>query len=218
MNAKSQKLTLYTVIALVVAVVAIILYVQFRPEPTPDVSGELVLEGQPSLGSEDAPVKIATFEDFKCPACRRFEEEVFPRLKREFVETGQVELFFINLPFIGPDSTTAAIAGECAYQQDEAAFWEYKTYIFRAQGPESQVWATPERLVEIAAQYVPSLDSEALRTCIEERRYEDEVAADKAMGNSIGVNATPSAVVNGELLESASYQSVSAAIEDALNE
>lgn len=85
----------------------------------------------------------------------------------ELVETGQAKMYFMNYQFIGPDSTTVGIAGECAYRQDEAAFWEYKTYTYRSQGPESDEWATPQLLADIARENVPALDADELASCLD---------------------------------------------------
>ena len=216
MKSSTQKLTAYTAIALIVLIIAAIVYVQFGRGQGTAASGELDLSNQPSIGQEDAPVKIALFEDFKCPACRNFTESVFPQIERELIQSGQAEVYFVNFPLpLGPDSVTAAIASECVYEQSEAAFWNYETYLFRAQGPESQEWATPERLTEIAREYVPSVDADALRTCIDERRFAERVESERAMGAAAGVNSTPSVFVNGEKVERPDFNSINAAVQRA---
>lgn len=215
--APARRLTLITLVILALLAVGAILYFQFAPQQsaTTGVSSELDLSGQPLLGQEDAPVEIAVFEDFKCPACQFFDAEVMPQLERELIDTGQARFYFLNFPFLGPDSTTAAIAGECVYNQDEAAFWEYKTLLFRAQGPESEEWATPAFLAGIARDNLPQLDADALQSCIEDETYAEEVAADRDMGNAAGVQGTPSVYVNGELLESFEFATIQAAVENA---
>ena len=215
---KAQRLTLMTGVVIALALVGIIVYSQFQPEPTAPsaaANGELNYEGQPVLGDAAAPVTIAVFEDFKCPACAFFEESAFPRVERELVDTGAAKVVFFNYPFLGPDSTTAAIASECAFSQSESAFWEYKTILYRSQGPENQRWATPARLTELAETYVPDLDSEALSSCIEERAFEGEVTAEREMGTAAGVQGTPSVFVNGEKVEServVTFEDIQAAI------
>ena len=141
MKSSTQKLTVYTAIALIVLIIGAIVYVQVGRGQSGEISanGELDLSNQPSLGEEGAPVQIALFEDFKCPACGSFTQSVFPQIERELVQSGQAEVFFVNFPLpLGPDSVTAAIAAECVYEQDEAAFWDYKTSAFsrsRTRGP-----------------------------------------------------------------------------------
>lgn len=216
-TAPAQRLTLITLGVLALAILGVILYVRLAPQNTANAaaSGELVLEDQPMLGQPDAPVEIAVFEDFKCPACAFFDENVLPQVERELIGTGQARMYFVNYPFLGPDSTTAAIASECAYRQDEAAFWTFKTYIFRSQGDETQEWATPARLAEIARDNVPGLDADELRTCTEEERHADVVQADRELGNRVGVQGTPTVFVDGVALEDFSFETIQAAVQNA---
>ena len=216
----TQRLTLITAAVVAVALIGIIVYSRLQPSPasttTNSASTDLTYDGQPRLGDPDAPVVLAVFEDFKCPACQFFDANILPQLERDYLNTGQAQLYFFNFPFLGPDSTTAAIAGECAYEQNEAAFWEYKTILFRAQGPESQQWATPARLEDLATN-LGDLDAAALRECTEEERYADRVADERQLGEDAGVTGTPSLYLNGRKLESANdYAAVQAAIDEAL--
>ena len=218
MKLSPQKLTLYTVIILAVALIGLVAWQRLAPGPSDlpaPFAGDFELQDQPVIGNPDAPVTIVAFEDFKCPVCRAFEEDAYPQIMRELVDTGQAKLHFMNFQFIGPDSTTAGIAGECAYSQNPAAFWTYKAYIYRSQGPESETWATPDHLVNLARENVPALDADALAACIEERRFENAVAADYELGQRAGVDATPTLFVNGQKLESWDYATVEAAVTEA---
>lgn len=218
---RTQQLTLITAIVVALVITGIIIYSRLQTGNAPATTaatGTLSYEDQPALGEDDAPVKLAVFEDFKCPFCRQFDQNVLPQLTREYIDTGQAQLHFINFSFIGPDSTTAALAGECAYRQNEAAFWDYKTIIFRAQGPESQQWATPSRLQELA-ENVGDLDAEALRQCINDEVHADAVAADNELARAVGVTGTPTLFVGDQQVASAlDYDAVSAAIDEALND
>lgn len=218
-TAPAQRLTVITLGVLAAAILGVILYFQFAPQGqgpgTEAASGELELQSQPMLGAPDAPVEIAVFEDFKCPACAFFDENVLPQVERELVQTGEAKVYFVNWPFLGPDSTTAAIASECAYEQDEAAFWNFKTFIFRSQGDETQQWATPARLADIARNNVPALDADELQTCIQEERYADAVQADREMGNRVGVGGTPTVFVDGVALSDFSFETIRGAVQNA---
>jgi protein-disulfide isomerase len=219
MNA--QRLTIITAVVLVLAILGFVIFNQTRPASTVGQTSadpsQLSYEGQPATGDANAPVKIAIFEDFKCPACKFFDENVWPKLEREYIDTNQVQAYFINYAFLAPDSRTAAVAGECVYQQNEALFWEYKKIVYRSQGPESQAWASPARLTELAREYVPDINADELRSCIDENRYEEAVQNDLAMGTAIGVRGTPSVFVNGTKVENANdYAQVKALIDEAL--
>lgn len=217
MKPTARRLTVATATVLVLAAAIVAAFVLFGGSSTPSGSPADVdfrLDEQPMIGDPDAPATIVAFEDFKCPVCQRFEETVYPRVVRDVIDTGRAKMYFINFQFLGPDSVTAGIAGECAYRQDEAAFWEYKTVIYRAQGPENETWATPSRLVELAS-FLGDLDTDALRTCIEERRYEEEVERDSELARQAGATGTPTIVVNGEILSSWSFDAIRSAVDAA---
>lgn len=80
--------------------------------------GDFKLEKQPTLGNPDAKVKVIEFIDFKCPSCAQWDKENFPRFKQEFIDSGKVQFYVINFPFLGPDSIEAALAAESIYNQN----------------------------------------------------------------------------------------------------
>lgn len=173
-------------------------------------------EGQPTLGDDSAPVKVILFENFLCEHCKAFEEDAFAKLKRDYIDTGKVEAYYVNLAWGEADAVNAGLAGECAYRQDEAAFWPYKTALFRAQGAEGETWASVDTLVRVAQESVPELDPADLRACITERRYENEVTRDLELGDYVGVQGTPSIVVADEGFQNPSFAALRDAIDSRL--
>lgn len=216
MKVPSQKLTLYTAIGIIVVVVGIIAYVQFSQQRTIAVSGQLDFSNQPALGSDNAPVKIAIFEDFRCPGCASFSEGPFVQLEREFVASGEAQIFFFNLPVLGEPSFTAALAARCVFEADAQGFWDYKRFVYRMHLSEGSESVVPNRLVSLANEAIPDLNAQELRQCIDERRFASEVQRESDVARSIGVSATPSIVVNGQLVSSPNYAAVRSAIEAAL--
>lgn len=184
-----------------------------RPLPSEGASaGPLDLAGQPFLGSPEAPVQVVEFGDFKCPYCRQFEAAILPELQERYIDTGRIRFYFLNYPFIGPDSWTAATAGEAVFRQRPEAFWEYYRAVYERQGDEREVWATPEFLLELIREEVPGVDVERVRQDLERGAYKDEADRDYRQGERVGVRSVPAIVVNGVLLESYSL----AAIEEAI--
>ncbi|HEY8393812.1 MAG TPA: DsbA family protein, partial [Thermaerobacter sp.] len=167
-------------------------------------------------GSPEAPVTVVEFSDFKCPYCRDFTLEVFPRLKEEYIDTGKVRFYFINYPFLGPDSDTAAIATEAVFAQNPEGVWPFIDAVMEQQGPKDEVWATPEFLVQVAAEAVPGLDRDRLLADLQDERYRDEVERDRRIAERLGVRGTPSLFVNGKFVADWSYEGLKAAIDEAL--
>ncbi len=210
-----RRLTLATLAVLAVVVVGFLAYRQFFA-PAATVSAPTGgYAGQPTLGRADAPVKLILFENFLCEHCKAFEEGVFPRIKSDYIDTGQVQAYYVNLAWGSESATTAGLAGECAYRQDELAFWEYKRALYAAQDDHDGAWATSANLVAIARS-VPALDAEELRACLADGRYLNEVQRDLELGDLVGVRGTPSIVVGAQGFESPSYDTLASAIEREL--
>lgn len=214
---KIQQLTIATAIVVGLAVIGVMIYARTQtPTAGSAPAAALDFSNQPRKGDPDAPVAVAIFEDFLCPACQFFEENIMPALERDFVATGQARIYFFNFQFLGPGSLMMGNAAECAFRQNAEAFWEYKTILYRAQGSFNQNNVTPQRLAELA-QNVGDLDADALRACVEARRYEAEVMADRNQGARAGITGTPGVIVNGQLVQNPNnYAALRAAIEAAL--
>lgn len=181
----------------------------------------------PYEGQESAPVSVVVVEDFKCPACKSFEEGAAPQLRSKYVDTGKIKMYSLVYPFIATevarvpedDSKYAAQAVRCAYNQGgNEAFKAYKEILFRAQGPENQVWAGKPRLKELASSL--NIDQAQFATCLDGDATAEQVEADKREAVAAGVTGTPTIFVNGQRVQVQSdyVADVSKAIDAALAE
>ncbi|WP_197490753.1 thioredoxin domain-containing protein, partial [Brevibacillus sp. SKDU10] len=83
-------------------------------------------EGQPYFGKETAKVKIVEFGDYKCPACKTFNEELVKQIYKAFVETGIAQFYFFQDPFIAVDSHRTALFAETVYGElGNDLFWKF---------------------------------------------------------------------------------------------
>ena len=170
-------------------------------------------QDQPTLGDPDAPVKMILFENFLCGHCQAFEEDAFAQLKRDYIDTGKVEAYYVNLAWGNESAVTAGRAGECAFRQDADAFWRYRSALFAAQGADG--WATLDRVLEVA-EGVEGLEPERLRTCITEGETQGEVARDIELADYVGVTGTPSVIVGNQGFEAPSFEALRAEIDRQL--
>ena len=216
-NQSNRAVLVIGTLVAVILIVAVVLFTRTSSSSTAGSSGtqSFDLSGQPFLGQASAPVTLVVFEDFKCPNCKNFEDNSMPTIQSKYIDTGKVKLYKLNFPFIGPDSTTAAEAAECAYiQKSNDGYNTFATLLFRAQGEETTQWATKDKMNELAG-YVDGLDAAKFKTCLDGDTTKTQVDADKAQANKAGVNATPSVFVNGVLTADYAAATVSAAIDKA---
>lgn len=199
---KIQTLTLWTAIVLVL-VGGLYFLTSFLSDQQAKPVNEKIFayERQPVIGNPDAPVKIVEFGDYKCPVCKRFAEEIFPQLKRDFLDTGKVGMYFIDKPFIGEDSVTASMAGEAVYRQKPEAFWTYYKAVYAHQGLESDRWATVPFLVELAKKEVPDIDHSRMERELNDQVYMEEVEADRKIAAELGVDSVPTLFINGKRVD-----------------
>jgi protein-disulfide isomerase len=166
----------------------------------------------PSLGPEDAPVTVLAFEDYACPHCREYSLEVFPEIKSEYVDSGDVYYEFHDLPIPVTEQSEPAASAARAVQDTVGveAFWTYSKSLF-----ENQNSLGPDTYADLAA--AVGADPETVRTAAVERRYADTVQADRAAGIERGISGTPGIIVDGgDPLGSYAVETVTGAIEDAL--
>lgn len=158
---------------------------------------QIKIEGQPTLGSSDAPVTMVLYEDFECPFCQRFEQNAVPKIKKNYVDTGKVRLVWKDFPLdrLHPWATPAAEAMECVYRQNEKAFWPVKNKIFANQNSISQSNVN-QQIKSWAAE--EGVSKSAVQSCLDSGNPGEAVQADKSEGRSIGVSGTPTAIVNGQ--------------------
>ncbi|GIM45135.1 putative disulfide bond formation protein D [Collibacillus ludicampi] len=199
---KTQRLIEWTLaVIFVVSVALIIMHAISRPQDdqTVDVK-EFQYDKHPSIGSKDAPVKIVEFADFKCPACKEFDQTILPQLKKDFIDNGTVQFYYINDPIISPnaDSRTAAMAGEAVYRQNPEEFWKFYEAVFAHQGDEHTNWATSDFLVQIAKQSNLKVDYDKLKKDIDNNTFAQDVKNDEDIAEKLGVNSTPTIYINGK--------------------
>jgi protein-disulfide isomerase len=166
-----------------------------------------------SLGAADAPVEVLVYLDYQCPYCKRFADGPEQQLREEYVAGGQVRLVVHNLAFIGDESTWAAEAAACAAEQGR--FWDYHDKLFAEQGAENGGAFDRDNLKQYAAEL--GLDTASFNQCLDSDRYESVVRDERAVAQRRQIQATPTIVVNGQLIENgANYTVLKAAIEAAL--
>jgi protein-disulfide isomerase len=165
------------------------------------VGGKFIgVDDDPALGDANAKVTIIEFGDYQCPSCRMFWREVEPRLKKDYVNTGKVKLVFRDFPIvqIHPESIMAAMAVDCAI--DQGKYWQYHDKVFLEQDKQG------EDLVRFKVNDLKKwgkdigLDAAKFNECVDSNRYKDEVAKDKADGDGVGIQGTPTFFINGHVI------------------
>lgn len=179
-------------------------------------AADIDYSGQPHQGQANAPIKLVEFGDFKCPNCKRFHDLIYPQLKKDYIDTGKVQMFFMNMPFIGPDSATAAQAGEAVYKQNNDAFWKYYDAVYANQKDEKTIWATPDFLVGLVKQYIPEVNADQVKKDMADQSMKNQVVLDGIIANHLQVNEVPKLFINGKVVQFNNYADLKKALDAEL--
>lgn len=211
-------------IVLLLMAVMVVWWVTQPPEPMsgdlPDVSADA--EPFPatfdsvavSIGDEDAPVVVREFADYQCPACARFAP-ASKRLRKEYVESGQVRLVFYDLPLTQHEhAQEAALAARCA--ADQSAFWAMHDRLFEDQGE----WSSSSDPVGTFARYADELDMDGarLRRCVDTELHRDVISQSVGVAQQLRVASTPTVYVDNIRLTRPGWTQLQAVIERELAE
>jgi protein-disulfide isomerase len=148
----------------------------------------VILGTAPRLGSAAARIGIVEFSDYQCPYCRSFHEQIFPKLRKEYVNTGIVQFIHKDLPLrrIHPQAMPAAMAANCAGMQNR--FWEMHEALYANQGR-----LAPALYPELARAL--KLDEAKFSACLKGSAHAQQILRDTTEAQRLGVNGTPSFVI-----------------------
>lgn len=118
------------------------------------------------------------------------------QLVNQYVNTGKVLFIFDNFPVVGPESSDAALGAMCAMDQNR--FWAYHDMLYANQTGENVGAFTASRLVAFAGAL--GMDKNSFSQCLTSKKYQSQINQDVALGNSLGVQSTPTFDINGKLI------------------
>ena len=185
------------------------------PDVHPQVNGT-------AMGDPNAPVRIDVFEDFQCPACQYYSENVEKQVIDNLISTGKVYYVFHNYPFLDDRAATkesdqSANASMCA--ADQGRFWDYHQMLYANWNGENQGNLSDKRLTAFANAL--GLDMTKFNTCFKANQFKDQINADLQAGQDMGAQGTPSVFVNGKIVapgQVPSFEEIKAAVDAAVNQ
>lgn len=185
-----------------------------QTSPTPPQRVTVEAGHLPILGNASAKVTIIEFADLRCPYCKQFYTDSEKHIITDYVNTGKAKFAFRHYAFLGPASTLAANAAECANEQGK--FWDIYNYFYTNQPEESDTSLfTVDNLTPIAGNL--GMNPDQFRTCLSANKYNQNVTDDFTAGQKVGVSGTPTTYINGmPLVGAVPYAQIKVAIDTEL--
>lgn len=153
-----------------------------------------------SQGPDDAKVTIVEYASMSCPACARFHQITYPKLKEKYIETGKIRFIMREFP-LNNLAAAASMLARCA--DTPAKSIGLIDVLFEKQAD----WAVRNPvppLLKIAKQ--AGFTEKTFNSCLENNELLGKIAKgrDKA-DKEFGVDATPSFFINGKRMRTRNY-------------
>ena len=168
-----------------------ILFLTFGAKTIADTSNSIL---QIYEGNKDAKVTIITYESLTCGHCADFHKNVYPKLKKEFIDTGLVKIEFRHFPL-----DMAAFNASKIAQCNNDGKSDLLHFLFSNQ----KKWVIGETVEAINENLKKLLKNENIvidfEKCTNNKNIEDHVLNDRIEGvKKFKVNATPTIIINNK--------------------
>ena len=161
-------------------------------------------------GNEDAKIIIIAYESLTCSHCADFHKDVYPLLKKEYIDTGLAKIEFRHFPL-----DIAAFNASKITQCKEDQSLEILESLYSNQ----QSWVKGKTVEEINFNLKNFLKNEGFQLnfekCINNKKIEDFVLNDRIEGaKNFKINATPTIIINDKKFEkSLNYKNLKKSLE-----
>jgi protein-disulfide isomerase len=159
-----------------------------KPQSLPDMA----------LGPADAKVTITEYASMTCPHCAAFNEQVFPKIKTEYIDTGKVRYIFREFP-LDIKAAAGSMLSRCIANGDANKYFAVTDLLFKTQSD----WVmknTTEALTRIGKQ--AGLSQQQVDDCLKDQALLDKIAADQKYASDVlKVDSTPTFFINGEKIK-----------------
>lgn len=149
------------------------------------------------VGNEDAKITIIAFESLTCSHCANFHKNVYPQLKKEFLNKGIAKIEFRHFP-LDIAAFNASKVSQCKNDGN--------TDILESLYANQEKWVKGSSIEEANKNLQKFLKSEGFSvdfdTCINNKKIEDFILNDRIDGaKNFKVNATPTIIINNKKFE-----------------
>ena len=143
-------------------------------------------------GNVDAKVKIIVYESLTCGHCADFHKEVYPKLKKDFIDNGLVKIEFRSFPL----DLAALNASKIAHCKNDG-----KSDLLHFLYENQKKWVRGETIKDInkhlKSLIVKNESGLDFESCIANKNIEDHVLNERIAGaKKFNIEATPTLIIN----------------------
>ena len=148
-------------------------------------------------GNKDAKITIIAYESLTCSHCANFHKDVYPQLKKDYIDTGLAKIEFRHFP-LDLAAFNASKIVQC--RPDKSLEILEKLYL------NQQSWVKGKTVDEINNNLKKFIQNEGFKInfekCINNKKVEDYILNDRIEGSkNFKINATPTIIINNKKFE-----------------
>jgi len=153
-------------------------------------------------GNASGSVILSIYADFQCPACQATHTTVVP-IFEQYAHAGKLKIEYRQYPLthIHKNAMDDALAALCA--ADQGKYDAYANELYTMESTKNGATVSNQERIALAANV--ALDTDAFSTCLNNKVFEDQVKADIALGDSLGVPGTPTFFLDGKRLDMTAF-------------
>ena len=161
-------------------------------------------------GNKNAKITFIAYESLTCSHCANFHKDIYPQIKKEYIDTGLAKIEFRHFPL----DIAALNASKIAQCKDDQSL-----EILESLYSNQQAWVKGNTVKEINNNLKKFIEKEGFKIdfekCINDKEIEDFVLNDRIEGaKNFKINATPTIIINDKKFEkSLNYKNLKKSLE-----
>ena len=165
-----------------------------------------------SIGEKEAPIKMIEFASLTCGHCAKFHNEVFPLIKKNFIDTGKIHFTYNDFP-LDKYALKASVIARCSGNQK---FFSFLKVLYSKQKDWTRTQDPFKSLLKIAK--LGGLKNDEIKVCVGNKSIEDGLLKQRLKSTkTYDIKATPTIYLNAKKYDGdLTYEALKLKIESLL--
>ena len=163
-----------------------------------DVADSIEALSEKVLGNENAPITLIEYASLTCGHCATFHNEVFPKIKSDYIDTGKLKFIYRDFP-LDHYALMASMVARCAGNKK---FFTFLKVLFKEQPKWTAAKDPFIALGHIAR--IGGIGKEEFKSCVGNKAIEDGILKSRIDADKeFKIKSTPTLIINGEKYDGA---------------
>ena len=163
-----------------------------------DVADSIEALTEKVLGNENAPITLIEYASLTCGHCATFHNEVFPKIKSDYIDTGKLKFIYRDFP-LDHYALMASMVARCAGNKK---FFTFLKVLFKEQSKWTAAKDPFIALGHIAR--IGGIGKEEFKSCVGNKAIEDGILKSRIEADrEFKIESTPTLIINGEKYDGA---------------